>query len=644
MPAGLGEGNQGRPLRNFVKELVHKATCGNSPVKTVTINGDVFDASSGVYRGAINYGECRDAAGNLNADVLMPASIEVGVVGATVALDQMPTVGGNNAPGTFRVQDINGLRKGSVIHVVESGAVVTASDGSITFTGVAVAPGNVTITLTNTATGVVTTSAALPIVAGTANNSASDLADAIIADPAISPLVFAFNVPATAVVNLVALQPGILGNMTVGTLDAGMAGQNTTATPPVNLTIGAPNVGTALVSHVHRSGSITIESWVIDPDFTFPVGSHVIASASGSPMPALVDTKVSSAAGVSAISGQDIAALMDAFMDRTVSGGQNAPITNCVAPTLGVTAFTVGPLPNAPLTTNAFVGNTLTFTSAAPTDPGIQGFSTVIVANNGVNLLTVFPPLPQNPLATDDFVITATQITPMTDQLLSSPGNAGRAIDPVSGLPTGAITEGPNTGAPANNSNVAPVPALAMMAAYKFGECLTGGAGAPAEPNFMLSSELLSDLAGAGLTLDSFPSFPLVADYTAADPSFSIRLPTNVGDRAFPRSGTLRMRADTTTPPAIFPFVGVLGTQPIPSAGAIPFTRGPANAAGESLVTLGVATIAVNVAAGARVFIETGAMNGPKKHGFQGEVKSYDWLSVLRSCVQNFLNYNIPGE
>ena len=345
MPAGLGEGNQGRPLRNFVKELVHKATCGNSPVKTATINGDVFDVSSGVYRGAVNYANASGVAG---ADLFMPATIEVGVVGATVALDQMPTVGGSNAPGTFRVQDINGLRKGSVIHVVESGDIVTASDGTITYGGGAATSGaasDIEVTLTNTATGVVTGPITLVAAIGAATlqaNCAAAMATAINADATLNQLVFAFA-PA-AVCNLVALQPGILGNMTVaiGNADGNLA--PVTQAVGHNLTTGAPNVGTALVSHVHRSGSIRIESWVIDPDFTFPVGSHVIASASGSPMPALVDTKVSSAAGVSAISGQDIAALLDAFMDRTLSGGQNAPITNTVMQlwTQSTTQFTVG--------------------------------------------------------------------------------------------------------------------------------------------------------------------------------------------------------------------------------------------------------------------------------------------------------------
>ena len=127
MPSGLGEGNRGRPLRNFVKELVHKSTCGNSPEKTATINGDVFDASSGVYRGATNYAEAT------NASIFMPSSIDVGVLGVTTCQDQMPAAGGSNLPGTFRVQDINGIQNGSIVHVVESTGEITTATGTITF-------------------------------------------------------------------------------------------------------------------------------------------------------------------------------------------------------------------------------------------------------------------------------------------------------------------------------------------------------------------------------------------------------------------------------------------------------------------------------------------------------------------------------
>ena len=470
-------------------------------------------------------------------------------------------------------------------------------------------------------------------------NCAADMAAAINADATLNQLVFAFA-PA-AVCNLVATQPGILGNMTVtlGNVDGNLAPVTQT---PVDLTGGAPNVGTAFVNHVHRSGSITIQNWVTDPNFTFPAGAFVVASASGSPMPALVDNKVSSAAGASAISGQDIAAILDAFMTETVSGGQNLPITNCVAGTLTITQATVGPL-DVNLTANAFVGNTITFDGN--TTGNLAGVSRVITANDAANLLTWDPPLPVGdaPVATDTFVITATQISDMTSRLLSSPGEAGRALDPVTGLPTGAITEGANTGSPANNSNVTPVAALAMMASYKFGLCLTGGGATPTaiEPNLMLTSKLLSDVVGLGMTLDGFPHYPLVdnAGPLTPDPTqLTIRMPVNVGERAIPTAGTLRIQAGATT--ASDPnFAGISTIEPAPGVAGHAFSRGPADANGVATITLGGAGLANNFDAGARVYLITPAMNGPKKHGFEGEVKSYDYLSVLEASVQNMLNY-----
>ena len=51
MPAGLGLNNVA--LRNFVKEFVHKITCGSSLEKTAVINGEVFDANSTTFGGAV---------------------------------------------------------------------------------------------------------------------------------------------------------------------------------------------------------------------------------------------------------------------------------------------------------------------------------------------------------------------------------------------------------------------------------------------------------------------------------------------------------------------------------------------------------------------------------------------------------------
>jgi len=186
-----------------------------------------------------------------------------------------------------------------------------------------------------------------------------------------------------------------------------------------------------------------------------------------------------------------------------------------------------------------------------------------------------------------------------------------------------------------------------MMAAYKFGHCLTGGGGTPAEPNFMLSSKLLSDMAGLGMTIESLPHYPLVGDHGAGANTLSVRLPSNVGDRAIPSSGLCIIEQDPTT-----------GTLPVDArrsptlAGAVgnaahSFMRTPVDANGVSTVTLLPSPATVTGAifqSNARVYLFTAAMNGPKKHGFQGEVKSYDWLSVLQACVQNFIDYAIPGE
>jgi len=157
----------------------------------------------------------------------------------------------------------------------------------------------------------------------------------------------------------------------------------------------------------------------------------------------------------------------------------------------------------------------------------------------------------------------------------------------------------------------------------------------------MQASRDLSDLAGAGLTLTSFEHYPLVDDLGAADTTFSIRIPTNIGDRAIPRSGTLRVRADSTT--ASTEAVGVQGTLPAPASAAAAFTRGRANAAGEALITLTGGALGSIVDAGARVFLITGAMNGPNKHGFQGEVKSYDFMPVLSAIIEGWLAYTIPA-
>ena len=496
MPAGLGNVS----TRNFVKEFVHKITCGNSLIKTAVINGELFDTTSTTFGGGVNYNTVT------TADSYMPANIDVGVLGVTTTVDNMP----NNTPGTFRVNSTEGLRKGSVVTIIN----------------------------------------------------------------------------------------------------------------------GAGAVGTAVITHVHRSGSITI-TWDAAVGAAAGPGSHIVAQASGSPSDAIADTKVSSSAGDSAASGQYIAALLRAFEDVTVSG---EVVTPAAAGGDTNTTFTLvlhaAPPPATQMVINAMIGNTITFDDIPAVNADLRGVSRQIISNTATTItLASALPIAGAPIATDTFTLAATQLDSMLNQLMASPGNVDSA---------GA--ESANTGAAANNSNVAPVGALAYMASFRFGEAVTGGAGTATEPNLMLTDKVLSDLAGAE-SLDSFPWFPLALDAGAASTAFSIRIPTSVGDRSIPRSGTLRLQQDSTTAES-----PALATEPAVNAAGYGFVRERADANGVSVVTLtGGASLVAPFTSGARVFLMTGAMNGPAKHGFMGDAKSADYLSVLHSCVANMLAYTVPA-
>ena len=508
--AGLGS----LAVRNFVKEMVHKYTCGSSLERVAVINGEVFDTTSTTFNtaaGATNYATTTDPTH------FTAAHIDVGVLGVARLQDTMP----NDVPGTFRVSDTTGMHAGSVVHVVN----------------------------------------------------------------------------------------------------------------------GAGNVGRALLSHVHRSGSITVGNWLspVSGAADAEPGSHIIASASGSPSPAMVDTKVSSGAGQSFASGQYIASLIDTLAAASVSGigsGGATPVTTCNGALTGDVTFATTATTAYPFV-NCFAGNTITFTDGAPTQPDLQGVTRTIVANTAAvnGTITVDRALPVATLATDTFTITPTQVSDMTAQLLASPGEAGRAL--VGGVPVGAITEGANTGSPAANSNVTPVAALALMAAYKFGHCLNPAG--PAEPNILLTSELLSDLSMVGMTLDGFPYLPAAGNITggAGLTSLTVAVPATEGRRAIPRAGTFRLIEGPGLGGA-----AAFQLHPATGAGGIAFSRGEGNTINFAAGSIGGGT---NFTSGARVYFMGGGQNGPKKHGFQGEIKSYDFLSVLDAIVTNWLAYTVPA-
>jgi len=135
----------------------------------------------------------------------------------------------------------------------------------------------------------------------------------------------------------------------------------------------------------------------------------------------------------------------------------------------------------------------------------------------------------------------------------------------------------------------------------------------------------------------SFPHVPLVTGVDAAvvPTTLQITLPANVGDRSTPRSGTFRIQQDVTTAGA-----PDIITHPTVNLAGIPFTRtgdtltftgwGPALGGGDHILP------------GARVFLMTGAMNGPKKHGYASEVSSTMFLNVLSGVLENILAYTVP--
>jgi len=482
---------------NFVKELLHKTSTGNSPVKTAIIGGEVFDTTSNNFGGATNY-----ATSTTPGDFTI-ANIDVGVVGVTTTVDAMP----NNAPGTFRVVDPTGIDVGGVVHVVD------------------------------TATG---------------------------------------------------------------------------------------NVGQAVVSHVHRSGSITIGVWTAAAGAALPPGSIVVAAASGAMSPAIVNNKTDSGAGVTNVSGQDIAAFLRFARDLTTTSA----VAVAGGSTVSVIQINMG---GNNFTANDQTGNTITFTGNIT--GALAGVSRTI-SSNGVGSVTLDVALPATdiPAAGDNFVITNSYMDNFIDALMASPGNAGRAADPITGLPTGAITEGPNTGAPANNSNVTPVPADAYMGLFRLINQLGGGAN---EPNLLALDQMLSDLAGAEAP-SSFPFEALAADVTGAAllTTLTIRMPERVGDRAVPRSGTFRLQEDSTTAGA-----PGLQTHPAVTLPGIAFSR-----QGDTLTfAAGAIPGATNFNAGARVFLMTGAMNGPKKHGFPDQVWSESLHEALFSAVGTVLGYALSG-
>ena len=378
------------------------------------------------------------------------------------------------------------------------------------------------------------------------------------------------------------------------------------------------------------------KNWVVAAGAALPPGSIVIASAAGSPSPAMVDTDTSSSAGASAASGQYVAAMLRSMEDLTVSGLGGAAITT-VQGGASTTVIQVGALVTQNFAVaNTMIGNTITFDDVVGTQALLRGVSRTITANNAVDQITVFPALPVAPIVGDTFVLTATQLDGFLNQLMASPGNSGRAL--VGGLPIGAATEGPNDGAPANNSNVAPPAALAYAAAMRFGMLLTNnGLAGIAEPNLLLQDQILADLRGAEMP-SSFPNVPLVTGVGAAvvPTALTITLPANVGDRATPRSGTFRIQQDVTTAGA-----PNLLIHPALNLGGIPFTR-----TGNVLTFTGPAwgaALGIAVLPGARVFLMTGAMNGPRKHGYASELASADFLNVLAGVLNNMLGYVIPS-